>query len=192
MEDKNNFQANSSRYPRQELRAGKGSDPDTLGHRHVWVYDTRKFPFSQAELDHQFHDDIWEDYPDEYNALKDVAYENGRIRSTNCVPMIGGLAMFAMIIGFCVCGLPLMIFCAALLVKVHDRITGHAPAGGPSLLGVFGRRKSAAASAAGGKEPSANAPEPEKIPEVTINVVPSSASDDSSTKAPSSDGAAGA
>lgn len=37
------------------LKAGKGSDPDTLGKQLVYVYDTKEFPFYQAEIYHQFH-----------------------------------------------------------------------------------------------------------------------------------------
>lgn len=36
------------------LEAGKGNDPDTLGRKLVYVYDTAKFPFYQAEVYHQF------------------------------------------------------------------------------------------------------------------------------------------
>ena len=36
------------------LRMGKGNDPDTLGTKSVFVYDTAKFPFYQAEIYHQF------------------------------------------------------------------------------------------------------------------------------------------
>lgn len=38
------------------LVEGKGSDPDTLGKKIVYVYDTKDFPFHQAEVYHQFHD----------------------------------------------------------------------------------------------------------------------------------------
>lgn len=37
-----------------KLEAGKGNDPDTLGKKLVYVYDTAKFPFYQAEIYHQF------------------------------------------------------------------------------------------------------------------------------------------
>ncbi len=36
------------------LVLGKGNDPDTLGTKKVFVYDTAKFPFYQAEVYHQF------------------------------------------------------------------------------------------------------------------------------------------
>lgn len=35
------------------LVVGKGNDPDTLGKQIVYVYDTEKFPFYQAEVYHQ-------------------------------------------------------------------------------------------------------------------------------------------
>lgn len=37
------------------LRAGVGSDADTLGTGFVWVLDSAAFPFRAAELYHQFH-----------------------------------------------------------------------------------------------------------------------------------------
>lgn len=40
------------------LVAGKGNDPDTLGKQIVYVYDTKEFPFYQAEVYHQFHNDF--------------------------------------------------------------------------------------------------------------------------------------
>lgn len=36
-----------------KLVAGKGNDPDTFGKQIVFVYDTAKFPFYQAEVYHQ-------------------------------------------------------------------------------------------------------------------------------------------
>ena len=40
------------------LEEGKGNDPDTLGKKLVYVYDTAKYPFYQAEVYHQFHNDF--------------------------------------------------------------------------------------------------------------------------------------
>ena len=37
------------------LKPGKGNDPDTLRQQLVYVYDTKQFPFHQAEVYHQFH-----------------------------------------------------------------------------------------------------------------------------------------
>jgi len=36
-----------------DLALGKGNDPDTLGKALVYVYDTKSFPFYQAEVYHQ-------------------------------------------------------------------------------------------------------------------------------------------
>lgn len=38
-----------------KLVEGKGDDKDTLGKKIVWVMDTEKFPFIQAEVYHQYH-----------------------------------------------------------------------------------------------------------------------------------------
>lgn len=38
-----------------KLLEGKGDDEDTLGKKRVWVMDSTKFPFYQAEIYHQFH-----------------------------------------------------------------------------------------------------------------------------------------
>ena len=35
------------------LAVGKGDDPDTLGKALAYVYDTKRFPFYQAEVYHQ-------------------------------------------------------------------------------------------------------------------------------------------
>lgn len=36
-----------------KLVKGKGNDPDTLGKQIIFVYDSQKFPFYQAEVYHQ-------------------------------------------------------------------------------------------------------------------------------------------
>jgi len=67
------------------LEAGKGADPDTLGRKLVYVYDTKKFPFYQAELYHQFHNDFQSPaYGKKYNNLANQAFEDGRIKITGC------------------------------------------------------------------------------------------------------------
>ena len=38
------------------LLEGKGSDPENLYKKSIWVYDTAKFPFYKGEVYHQFHD----------------------------------------------------------------------------------------------------------------------------------------
>lgn len=67
------------------LVEGKGNDPDTLGKQIVFVYDSNQFPFYQAEVYHQYHNDFQSPpYGKAYNRLADVAYADGRIKSTGC------------------------------------------------------------------------------------------------------------
>lgn len=64
---------------------GKGNDPDTLGKRLVYVYDSNKFPFYQAEFYHQYHNDfLTPAYGKEYNNLAEHALKDGRIKITGC------------------------------------------------------------------------------------------------------------
>lgn len=68
-----------------KLIAGKGNDPDTLGKQIVWVYDSDKYPFYQAEVYHQYHNDFQSPaYGKAYNRLADVAFAEGRIQTTGC------------------------------------------------------------------------------------------------------------
>lgn len=68
-----------------KLVAGKGNDPDTLGKQIVYVYDSNKFPFYQAEVYHQYHNDFQSPaYGKAYNQLADLALEEGRIKGTGC------------------------------------------------------------------------------------------------------------
>eukprot|EP00522_Entomoneis_paludosa_P015443 CAMPEP_0172444640 /NCGR_PEP_ID=MMETSP1065-20121228/4667_1 /TAXON_ID=265537 /ORGANISM="Amphiprora paludosa, Strain CCMP125" /LENGTH=242 /DNA_ID=CAMNT_0013195263 /DNA_START=103 /DNA_END=831 /DNA_ORIENTATION=- len=68
-----------------KLIPGKGNDPDTLGKQIVFVYDTAKFPFYQAEVYHQYHNDFQSPpYGKAYNDLADLAFDEGRIKSTGC------------------------------------------------------------------------------------------------------------
>jgi len=68
-----------------KLSVGKGNDPDTLGKKEVFVYDTAKFPFYQAEVYHQYHNDFQSPpYGKAYNSLADAAFEEGRIKTTGC------------------------------------------------------------------------------------------------------------
>lgn len=81
-------------YPRLEgianasgfkLLPGKGSDPDTLRQQVIYVYDTAAYPFHQAEVYHQFHNDFQSPpYGKDYNKLADMAFDDGRIQSTGC------------------------------------------------------------------------------------------------------------
>lgn len=67
------------------LENGKGNDPDTLGRKLVYVYDTKSFPFYQGEVYHQFHNDFQSPaYGKEYNDLINVALDNGRVEVTGC------------------------------------------------------------------------------------------------------------
>jgi len=86
--------ANNPLYPVVEAAAqskgmtlaqGKGNDPDTLGTKKVYIYDTEKFPFYQAEVYHQFHDDFQSPaYGKKYNDLSNEAFEDGRLKMTGC------------------------------------------------------------------------------------------------------------
>lgn len=68
-----------------KLVMGKGNDPDTFGTRQVFVYDSLKFPFYQAEVYHQFHNDFQSPpYGKKYNNLQNVAFEDGRLKITGC------------------------------------------------------------------------------------------------------------
>lgn len=69
-----------------KLVPGKGEDPDTLGKKTVWVMDSDKYPFQQAEIYHQFHDGFMpgEQYPQGYNSLAKGALTRGLIKPTGC------------------------------------------------------------------------------------------------------------
>lgn len=73
---------------RLRLVAGKGNDDDTLASKKVWVYDSDKFPFYQAEVYHQFHDDMTERYSRQYHQIKGSLVKNGKIKSVEC-PELG-------------------------------------------------------------------------------------------------------
>ena len=67
------------------LVSGKGNDPDTLGKQVVYVMDSNEFPFYQAEVYHQYHNDFQSPpYGKNYNKLADIAFEDGRIKSVMC------------------------------------------------------------------------------------------------------------
>mmetsp|Transcript_28860 Transcript_28860/g.42748 ORF Transcript_28860/g.42748 Transcript_28860/m.42748 type:complete len:290 (+) Transcript_28860:42-911(+) len=68
-----------------QLLAGEGNEPDTLEAKTVYVYDTITFPFYQAEVYHQFHNDFQSAaYGEEYNNLAHEAFEDGRLKITGC------------------------------------------------------------------------------------------------------------
>jgi hypothetical protein len=67
------------------LVEGKGNEGDTFGTQKVYVYDTAKFPFYQAEVYHQYHNDFQSPpYGKAYNQLVNLALEEGRIKGTGC------------------------------------------------------------------------------------------------------------
>mmetsp|Transcript_22565 Transcript_22565/g.30055 ORF Transcript_22565/g.30055 Transcript_22565/m.30055 type:complete len:275 (-) Transcript_22565:570-1394(-) len=68
-----------------KLEVGKGNEGDTIGRRIVYVYDTATFPFYQAEVYHQFHDDFQSPaYGKKYNSLAQMAFDDGRLTITGC------------------------------------------------------------------------------------------------------------
>ncbi len=68
-----------------KLVEGKGNDGDTLGKQIVYVYDSNKFPFYQAEVYHQFHNDFQSPaYGKAYNELAATAFDEGRLKITGC------------------------------------------------------------------------------------------------------------
>ncbi len=68
-----------------KLVEGKGNDPDTLGKQIVYVYDSTKFPFYQAEVYHQYHNDFQSPaYGKNYNELAQTAFDDGHLKITGC------------------------------------------------------------------------------------------------------------
>lgn len=69
------------------LVQGNGSDPDTLGTNSVYVLDSDLFPYTQAELCMQFHDDQnAPPYPASYHNLTAALLASGRLQPTACPP----------------------------------------------------------------------------------------------------------
>jgi peptide methionine sulfoxide reductase MsrA len=66
------------------LQVGRGSDPDTFSTNTVFVMDTSDFPFIQAELCLQFHDDSIAKYPATYHSLAQDLEANGRLKPSRC------------------------------------------------------------------------------------------------------------
>jgi peptide methionine sulfoxide reductase MsrA len=77
---------NASRGDEFSLEVGLGGDRDTLGEALVWVYDSNVYPFHQAEVYHQFHDDFMPGgrYPQSYNDLQGVLVAACVIVGTGC------------------------------------------------------------------------------------------------------------
>jgi len=67
------------------LIVGNGNDPDTYGTKSVFVYNSIKFPFYQAEVFNQYHDDFQSPpYGKVYNDLRIQALEDRIIEATGC------------------------------------------------------------------------------------------------------------
>lgn len=69
---------------RLKLVEGTGEDPDTLNEGIVYVYDTKEFPFTLAELSQQYHDDMSQVFSGGYKGLKGKMQKAGVIKSTGC------------------------------------------------------------------------------------------------------------
>ena len=74
------------------LREGSGNEYGSFGRAKegdelntVWIIDSTKFPFYQAELYHQFHNGLGKKFPAEYTKdLKETAVENNLVKETGC------------------------------------------------------------------------------------------------------------
>lgn len=75
-----------------DLREGSGNEYTGLGKateddelNTVWIIDSDKFPFYQAEIYHQFHNGLGKRFPTKYTKdLKDMAIENKIVKETGC------------------------------------------------------------------------------------------------------------
>lgn len=65
-----------------KVLSGAGNDPDRVGT--VFVMDTFTFPFHQAEVYHQFHNDMIATYDSAYNSLRQKLVSSGRVEHTGC------------------------------------------------------------------------------------------------------------
>mmetsp|Transcript_68742 Transcript_68742/g.222837 ORF Transcript_68742/g.222837 Transcript_68742/m.222837 type:complete len:225 (-) Transcript_68742:144-818(-) len=77
-------EAEAASNGRIKMVRGQGDDGDTLMRREVYVYDSDTFPFHQAELWHQFHNDMLERYNDDYHQLKARFKANGKLEAVQC------------------------------------------------------------------------------------------------------------
>jgi len=77
-------EARSASLERLKLVAGRGSDPDTLLGSKVYIYDSDKYSFFQAEIYHQFHDDMLQQYDDSYHSLKTQLKQTGKLKDVSC------------------------------------------------------------------------------------------------------------
>lgn len=62
------------------VEQGTGGDADML--RKIYVMDSTQFPFHQAELYHQFHDDMMERYSQSYHQLRAKLSHAGHLHKT--------------------------------------------------------------------------------------------------------------
>ena len=66
------------------LLQGSGSDSDTFGKNQVYIMDSSNFPFKQAELCLQFHNNQTGTYPESYHDIKNSFMTDGKIKKTMC------------------------------------------------------------------------------------------------------------
>merc|ERR1711862_905625 len=72
-----------------QLVEGKGNDPDTLRTNKIWVMDSNTFPYYQAEVYHQYHNDFQSPpYGKAYNKLGRQAFDDGRLKVTGCPDIV--------------------------------------------------------------------------------------------------------
>jgi len=103
-----------------KLEVGKGNEGDTIGRRIVYVYDTATFPFYQAEVYHQFHDDFQSPaYGKKYNSLAQMAFDDGRLKITGCPDRVWVFSQQS-----CVCGGDNVMF--VCISWVHGSFGGNA------------------------------------------------------------------
>lgn len=77
--------ANNATQRRMKLvESTTGSDPDTYGTNTVYLMDSVGFPFHQAELCLQFHNNATGQYPPSYHALQQELANRGALRNTTC------------------------------------------------------------------------------------------------------------
>lgn len=62
---------------------GKALEPDVLNV--VWIVDSAKLPFYQAEQYHQYHNGLGKKFPDSYTKeMKQAAIKAGKVKATGC------------------------------------------------------------------------------------------------------------
>ena len=66
------------------VESSAGSDADTFEQSKVFVMDSDRFTFHQADLCLQFHDNVTGHYTDAYHNLKNIFLQEGRLHDTKC------------------------------------------------------------------------------------------------------------